>query len=84
MNSIGTVAKPSIGVVPRVDGANTQRNTPVLVSGVSGAVDLAAGFSHTCALESDGDVVCWGENSDGQLGDGTNTDRLVPTAPLGL
>jgi alpha-tubulin suppressor-like RCC1 family protein len=39
---------------------------------------LAAGFRHTCALLSDGTVRCWGNNDDGQLGDGTTTDRPRP------
>ena len=45
---------------------------------------VAAGRSHTCALV-DGDVSCWGDNSSGQLGDGTNepSNRAVPVLELG-
>lgn len=39
---------------------------------------IAAGANHTCALEEDGTVSCWGDNSSGQLGDGTTTQRLLP------
>ncbi|MBI2400283.1 MAG: hypothetical protein HYV23_04390, partial [Deltaproteobacteria bacterium] len=44
---------------------------PVLVTGMTDAVQVSAGGSHTCALFSDGTVWCWGNNADGQLGDGT-------------
>ena len=42
------------------------------------------GTAHACALRSDGSVLCWGANETGQLGDGTNQNRLVPTvvAPI--
>lgn len=40
---------------------------------------LEAGGSHTCAVIAGGTVQCWGNNASGQLGDGTTTDRLVPT-----
>ena len=33
---------------------------------------------HTLALDSSGHVWTWGSNSNGQLGDGTNTDRRTP------
>ena len=38
---------------------------------------IAAGSSHVCAIVA-GDVLCWGENSSGQLGDGTQKDRSNP------
>lgn len=40
---------------------------------------LSLGGGHTCARASDNVVRCWGSNSSGQLGDGTNNDRAVPT-----
>jgi len=39
---------------------------------------LAAGSDHSLVLCSDGALVSWGRNSNGQLGDGSNTDRLIP------
>ena len=38
----------------------------------------------TCAVRSDGAVVCWGSNFYGLIGDGTNMDRLSPTAVVGI
>ena len=57
---------------------------PVLSASRAGAavlehiVQVAAGGAHTCARISDGTARCWGDNSDGQLGDGTRTDRKLP------
>ncbi len=42
-------------------------------------VQVAAGEAHTCALNYDGSVFCWGDNSAGQLGIGGGPDRPVPT-----
>lgn len=66
------------------DGTTINRNTPTLVSGLTGAVVVQAGYSHTCARTSVGSLYCWGSNVYGQLGDGTNIQRLVPTRVVGL
>jgi alpha-tubulin suppressor-like RCC1 family protein len=58
--------------------------TSAAVAGVGDAVQLSAGASHTCALRSNGTIVCWGSNWAGQLGDGTTTNRLVPTLVSGI
>lgn len=39
---------------------------------------VVAGHRHTCAITTAGALWCWGHNSDGQLGDGTTTDRWLP------
>lgn len=39
---------------------------------------------HTCALTSDKSVLCWGNNDNGRLGDGTITKRLLPVGVVGL
>jgi alpha-tubulin suppressor-like RCC1 family protein len=56
--------------------------TPVTVKGISDAVAITSGYQHTCALLGDGTARCWGDNANGQLGDGTHGesyDRPTPT-----
>jgi alpha-tubulin suppressor-like RCC1 family protein len=45
---------------------------------------LSIGVYHNCAIRSDGQVVCWGDNGVGQLGDGTTTSASVPVNVRGL
>ena len=65
------------------DGSTTQRNNPVQVknsdgSALSGVVGIAAGSYHTAYLKDDGTVWAVGYNDQGQLGDGTKTERRNP------
>ncbi len=64
------------------DGTQTDRQTPVDVVGLtSGVIGIAAGKEHSCALKANGEVVCWGAGSSGQLGEGISTLRDSVTAP---
>lgn len=61
------------------DGTATDRYVPTDVPGLLGVSAVTAGGAHTCALKSsDGSVVCWGDNSVGQLGNGSAADSVTP------
>lgn len=67
------------------DGTGADRHTPDFVKGLeSGVAAIAAGGDHTCALIEAGGIECWGANRQGQLGDGTTTDRHKPVFVTGL
>jgi alpha-tubulin suppressor-like RCC1 family protein len=56
----------------RGDGSfSTFALTPVDVIGLTGATALATGYGQACVLLGDGTMRCWGENREGQLGNGT-------------
>jgi YD repeat-containing protein len=48
------------------------------VNNLKGVTAIVAGGNHGLALQSDGTLWAWGWNFYGQLGDGTNTDRIAP------
>ena len=50
----------------------------------AGAVALAAGYQHACALLDGGGISCWGYNDFGQLGTGDTIRRYTPTGVVGL
>ena len=60
---------------------HTDASPPPLLAG---AVALAGGGYHTCALLTGGGVDCWGYNGYGQLGTGDTNDRHTPTGVTGL
>src|SRR5690349_18487779 len=48
---------------------------PAPEAAVLDVTSVTAGTSHACARRSNGTVVCWGENTNGQLGDDSNLPR---------
>ncbi len=61
------------------DGTAEVRRVPVAVVGLKFApLSIAAGWNHTCALKETGDMVCWGWNYYGQLGNGMRTTSILP------
>lgn len=68
-----------------VAGADEVSRVPVLVKGLAGVDQLSSSTGgHVCARRSSGQVLCWGNNPDGQLGDGTLKRRTVPVPVKGL
>ena len=57
-------------------GSPTPRNVVQLVD----AQQLALGSAFSCAVQKDATVQCWGDNTSGQLGDGSVTPRSQPAA----
>nr|WP_246525805.1 hypothetical protein [Geomobilimonas luticola] len=69
------------------DNSITNRLAPTQVNGLgagAGVIAVAAGSYHTLALKDDGSVWAWGSNANGQLGDNSTTQRLVPVQVYGL
>lgn len=67
------------------DGTFTSRPRPGSVAGLSGTpVQVASGRDHSCAVRTDGRVMCWGHNGSGQLGDGSMTHRAAPVLVPGV
>ena len=62
------------------NGAFAQSPSPVVVNLPEGTFvkALAAKFNHICVLGSEGRLWCWGDNSSGQLGTGTNKNASRP------
>jgi alpha-tubulin suppressor-like RCC1 family protein len=63
--------------------AGASSDVPITVTGISDAVEVAAGFEFTCARRAGGQVLCWGEGEFGRLGTGDQTSRDTPTAIMG-
>jgi hypothetical protein len=68
------------------DGTYQERHIPVDVAGLASGVasiSTTAGW-FTCALTTNAGAMCWGNNNQGQLGDGTEKDRRKPVSVVGL
>ncbi len=80
----GTSGELGIGTTPAT------QSVPIQVTAAPPFVAIAAGGTttlgpnperyHACGVTASGQAWCWGANDVGQLGDGTKTQRDVPTA----
>ena len=60
-------------------------SVPVLVCGITTATAITAGANHACAVLSGGTIKCWGDNYNGQLGDGTSSQySSEPVLVIGI
>jgi alpha-tubulin suppressor-like RCC1 family protein len=63
------------------DNTVTNRGSPIQVGGLFAdvfIVSVAAGQHHTVAMANDGQIYTWGYNINGQIGDGTQSNRMLP------
>jgi alpha-tubulin suppressor-like RCC1 family protein len=70
------------------DSPNNAATEPEQIGELTTWASVTAGSYHSCGTLQDGSQYCWGRNDDGaggdgRLGDGTTTDRYVPTAVSG-
>jgi alpha-tubulin suppressor-like RCC1 family protein len=72
----------------QLDGKGEDSPEPLAVLGLSnsseGVVSIAAGNSYNCALVWRGFVRCWGDNSSGELGNGTFSPGIFPVEVSGI
>lgn len=57
-------------------------HVPSPVMDLDDATQISAGFDHTCALRSNNQVVCWGYNFTGELGNGTVSPSGSPVTVM--
>jgi alpha-tubulin suppressor-like RCC1 family protein len=67
------------------DGTKNDRALPTKVEGVRGIRKLSVGGGqHACAALTNGEILCWGSNTHGQLGLAAGAPVTVPTRVQGL
>ena len=72
--------------VQLANGTSTSVSTvPIAVPGLgTGVAAISANAGHTCALLDTGSIKCWGDNHDGQLGDGSFVSSASSVGVQGL
>ncbi|HJN55716.1 MAG TPA: putative Ig domain-containing protein, partial [Candidatus Poseidoniales archaeon] len=63
------------------NGATTDKSSPTKITMPSGdAIKLSVGYDTACMVMDNGAARCWGEGSDGQIGEGKTNDRTTSRA----
>lgn len=80
----GRATQGQLGNNPNLGGM-TNESAPVGVAGLgAGVVDITTGASHSCAVTNSGAAYCWGLGLSGELGNGENDFKYVPSAVVGM
>ena len=81
---LGIGPMPIVNFKTRTPAAMTFMPVPVRVPDLGDVVAISAGVNHSLALLKDGTVRAWGFNRNGQVGDGTTTNRDRPFVVPGV
>jgi alpha-tubulin suppressor-like RCC1 family protein len=88
LDSEGTVwtwgLKTEYGVGEYDDKGSPFSNTIAVKVPISQVISIAAGGTNSLALKNDGTIWAWGDNREGQIGDGTKVSRADPVQVQGL
>jgi alpha-tubulin suppressor-like RCC1 family protein len=82
LNVVGAVDPGTYHLTVNGSATAGNRSTALTVTLVPSAAPIVAGSGYSCFLNASGQAYCWGGNG-GNLGDGTTTQRLVPTLVAG-
>lgn len=90
---LGVPASTTTDACTTVEPAGTSNNPgvvtfecshqPLKVTAVQDVAWLDTGLGHTCAITMGAQLLCWGADSHGELGDGTGITQVTPVAPAG-
>lgn len=88
-NALNSVSKTSIEKINYNDEFSISpevydEETSYKLFAASKTIDIKSGMAHTIALKEDGTVWAWGDNTYGQLGNGTYTSSTYPVRVKGL
>ena len=65
------------------DGGTANAIKPTRLAGDVRFLAISVGTQYSCGVATDAKAWCWGGNPFGNVGDGTTTNRSVPTPVLG-
>ena len=66
-------------------GRDLYSSVPLEATGIMDAVAVSAGWEHTCAVHATGEVSCWGDDTNGELGNGEIVDQVpLPVKAEGI
>lgn len=80
---LATAVGDGAATITATAGGESGSATLTVEGGVVVVVAASTGGGHACALNADGRAFCWGRNEQGQLGDGTLSNRTTPTPVSG-